>query len=201
MKTVGVILAGGEGRRLGGGKPLRLLAGRPLIEHAIDRLRPQVDALWLSGPDGNAAFERFGLRMVADAAGGPTHAGPLAGIVSSLEAAAGFDLAAFAPCDMPFLPLDLVARLSNILSESPSAAGIVLSAHGRLHPTVGLWRPAAFSRLSSFFAEGGRALHEAARFAGAATFDAERAGWPDTAAFNVNSMEDLEEAEARMAEP
>ncbi|MEI7607417.1 MAG: NTP transferase domain-containing protein [Rhodospirillaceae bacterium] len=74
-----MVLAGGRGRRIGGGKPARLLAGRPLLEHVLARLRPQVPRLLVSGPAEDEALKHPGLSVIADA--GPGGRGPLAGLL------------------------------------------------------------------------------------------------------------------------
>src|SRR5690242_7248093 len=105
MPVVGVVLAGGAGSRMGGNKPSRLLAGKALIEHALDRLGPQVAATWISARGDLDQIAGHGLPIVRDR--DPTSpGGALAGIVSALaEAGArGFDLVATVPCDAPFLP-------------------------------------------------------------------------------------------------
>ena len=85
--TLGMVLAGGLARRMGGGdKPLRLLAGRPMLDHALDRLSPQVAAVVLNANGDPARFAAYGLPVVAD--GLPDHPGPLAGILAALDWAA-----------------------------------------------------------------------------------------------------------------
>ncbi|MDA0998703.1 MAG: molybdenum cofactor guanylyltransferase MobA [Proteobacteria bacterium] len=138
---VGVLLAGGLARRMGGGdKPLRELAGRPILEHVIDRAKPQVETLILNANGDPARFERYGLPVVADVIDG--YQGPLAGILSGLEWAAAnvpgaTHVVSFAT-DAPFLPGDLVERLRH----GARAAGKPLAcaqSGGRTHPVFGLW--------------------------------------------------------------
>jgi hypothetical protein len=84
VNIIGVLLAGGLARRMGGGdKPLRLLAGRPLLEHVIERLRPQVAGLVLNANGDPARFAAYGLPIVADSV--PDYAGPLAGVLAGLD--------------------------------------------------------------------------------------------------------------------
>src|SRR5436190_5992522 len=114
MNIVGLLLAGGLSRRMGGGdKALRLLGGRTLLDHVIDRLRPQVAALVLNANGDPARFARFGLPVVADSV--PDFAGPLAGILAGLDWTAAnrpdCPLVVSLATDAPFLPPDLVARL------------------------------------------------------------------------------------------
>lgn len=140
-EVVGVLLAGGQSRRMGGGdKCLRPLGGRPLLAHVIERARPQVSALVLNANGDPARFAEFGLPVVHDTVEG--FAGPLAGVLTGLEWAAATApdahwVATFAT-DAPFLPLDLVARLSS--SVSNAAADMACATSGqRDHPVFGLW--------------------------------------------------------------
>jgi molybdenum cofactor guanylyltransferase len=141
VKIVGVLLAGGQSRRMGGGdKALRLLAGQSLLDHVIDRVRPQVDELVLNANGDPSRFARFGLPVVADSIA--DFAGPLAGILAGLDwtAANRSDCAfvASVATDAPFLPADLVARL--IEGMSAAGADLACAASGdQPHPVIGLW--------------------------------------------------------------
>ena len=140
--TVGLLLAGGRARRMGGGdKCLRTLAGATLLERAIDRARPQVGHLLLNANGDPARFADFGLEVVADVIEG--FAGPLAGVLSGMawmarHRPAGRWLATFAT-DAPFFPRDLVARMRRAAEEGDADAVRAASA-GRAHPVFGLWR-------------------------------------------------------------
>ncbi len=139
--VLGVLLAGGRARRMGGGdKGFRRLAGRPLMDHVVDRARPQVTRLLINAGGDAARFDAYGLPVAADVVDG--FAGPLAGVLTGLEwaAAQAPDLpwvATFAT-DAPFLPTDLVERL---LAAALSAASDLACAtsQGRAHPVFGLW--------------------------------------------------------------
>jgi molybdenum cofactor guanylyltransferase len=140
VRIAGVVLAGGQSRRMGGGdKCLRPLLGMPILAHIIARARPQVAALGLNANGGAARFAGFGLPVVADSV--PGFAGPLAGVLAGLDWAAALQpdcshVATFAG-DAPFLPPDLVARLAGALADgSDLAAACSL---GRAHPVFGLW--------------------------------------------------------------
>jgi molybdopterin-guanine dinucleotide biosynthesis protein A len=141
VSIVGLLLAGGLSRRMGGGdKTLRLLGGRTLLDHVIDRMRPQVAALVLNANGDPARFARFGLPVVADSVA--DFAGPLAGILAGLDWAAAnrpdCALVVSLATDAPFLPADLVARLV----EGMKAAGAELAcaaSGGQPHPVIGLW--------------------------------------------------------------
>jgi molybdenum cofactor guanylyltransferase len=141
MKIAGIVLAGGQSRRMGGGdKCLRLLGGRPILAHIIDRARPQVVALALNANGGPTRFAQFGLPVVADSI--PDFAGPLAGVLAGLDWAAMSvsqcsHVVSFAG-DAPFLPLDLVDRFVSALGDGRSNLVCAMSA-GQIHPVFGLW--------------------------------------------------------------
>jgi molybdenum cofactor guanylyltransferase len=135
---IGVILAGGDSRRMAGGdKCLSPLGGRPLLAHVIERLAPQVDSLVLSANGNPARFASFGLPVLADAGGEPL--GPLAGILAGMrwaEKEPARRLIATVPADAPFFPRDLVVRLAERLGDAEVA---IARSGGQLHPVVGLW--------------------------------------------------------------
>ena len=109
-KVAGLILAGGQGSRMGGvDKGLVELDGRPLVAHVIERLGPQVDTLIINANRNAEAYAGFGLPVLADRSGG--FVGPLAGLDAALAAPAGRALDRHLPLRFPFLPLDLVGRL------------------------------------------------------------------------------------------
>jgi molybdopterin-guanine dinucleotide biosynthesis protein A len=144
--TSGVILAGGRSRRLGGGpKALRALDDRTLLDHVIERFRPQVGALRLSVERQSDDFLRFGLSQLSDPV--PGFHGPLGGLLASLEAAGdAVTFVALAPCDAPFLPRDLVARLRQRASKA-GAEAVVARYGGVAQPTFSLWRRTLLDRL------------------------------------------------------
>ena len=123
MKVVGLLLAGGQSRRMGGGdKALRLLGGISLLDRVIARLRPQVEALVLNANGDPARFAGFGLPVVADSV--PDFAGPLAGVLAGLDWAAAHrpdcEFVVSVATDAPFLPHDLVARLVRGAQTRPA---------------------------------------------------------------------------------
>jgi molybdenum cofactor guanylyltransferase len=141
VNVVGLLLAGGLSRRMGGGdKALRQLGGRTLLHHVIDRLQPQVAALVLNANGDPARFAGFGLPVVPDSV--PDFAGPLAGILAGLDWAAAHrpdcPLVVSAPTDAPFLPRDLAARLLAGM-EAAQADLACAASGGQPHPVVGLW--------------------------------------------------------------
>ena len=156
-RIAGVILAGGQARRMGGAdKALVDLAGRPLLAHALERFAPQVAPLILSANGDPARFAAFGLPVVADAS--PDQAGPLAGLAAAAAwlAAHRPEIAFFASVavDSPRLPLDLVARLKAALDASPRALSAVATSEGRVHPVAGLHRRVGFDELTRDLAAG-----------------------------------------------
>jgi len=137
---VGVILAGGLARRMGGGdKSLLGLAGRPILAHVIDRARPQCADLILNANGDPSRFTAYGLPVAGDVISG--HAGPLAGVLTGMEwAKAHTDngwivtLAA----DTPFFPADLVTRMQAALAREDAELACAASG-GRTSPVFGLW--------------------------------------------------------------
>jgi molybdopterin-guanine dinucleotide biosynthesis protein A len=141
VKVIGLLLAGGQSRRMGGGdKTLRVLGGVSLLERVIERLRPQVDALVLNANGDPARFAEFALPVVADSV--PDFGGPLAGVLAGLDWAAvhrpDSTFIASVATDAPFLPADLVARLTTARNAAGADLACASSA-GRTHPVFGLW--------------------------------------------------------------
>ncbi|WP_112311188.1 molybdenum cofactor guanylyltransferase MobA [Pseudogemmobacter bohemicus] len=190
MRVFAVILAGGQGRRMGGAdKALLQLHGRPLITHVIGRLQPQAARLMISANGDAARFAFTGLDVLPD----ETAPGPLAGILAGLRAAqtGGADALVSNPVDAPFLPPDLVSRL---LTAGPGPA--FARAGGRDHNATAFWPVALADPLAEFLASG--AKPKIADFA--ARHGAQPVDFPDAAAFdNLNTPEDLARAEARTA--
>ena len=141
MRVVGLLLAGGQSRRMGGGdKALRPLGGISLLDRVIERLRPQVEAMVLNANGDPARFARFALPVVADSV--PGFAGPLAGVIAGLDWAAverpDCPYVVSVATDAPFLPADLVARLAEGI-EGAGADLACAASGGRAHPVFGLW--------------------------------------------------------------
>jgi molybdopterin-guanine dinucleotide biosynthesis protein A len=139
--VTGVLLAGGQSRRMGGGdKGLLELAGRPMLGHVICRLGAQVGAMVINANGDASRFAAFGLPVVPDTIGG--FVGPLAGVLAGMRWAAAHAPDArwivTAAGDAPLLPGDLVARLTAAVASRPGAIALAQS-HGELHPVIGLW--------------------------------------------------------------
>jgi molybdopterin-guanine dinucleotide biosynthesis protein A len=134
----GGILAGGRSSRMGGRhKALLEVRGKPLLQHVIDRLQPQVSSLSLSVERAGAPLAMFGLPQVADAR--PGFRGPLGGLLALLEALpADAEHLLLVPCDAPLLPLDLGRRLAERLAAGGLPACLVRY-DGELQPTFSLW--------------------------------------------------------------
>jgi molybdopterin-guanine dinucleotide biosynthesis protein A len=140
-KVAGVLLAGGQSRRMGGGdKCLRMLGTRTILDHILERVRPQVSSLVLNANGDPTRFNGFGLPVAQDSVEG--FAGPLAGVLAGLDWAAEHApdcewLASFAT-DAPFQPPDLVERLLGAV-QSEGADLACAASEGRHHPVFGLW--------------------------------------------------------------
>ncbi len=139
--TLGLILAGGLARRMGGGdKPMREIVGRTMLDHVIERLSGQCDGLILNANGDPTRFAAFRLPVVADTIDG--YPGPLAGMLAALEWAAQnrplIRWVLSAPGDCPFLPRDLVERLQQARQNEDAQLAVAASG-GRSHPVIGLW--------------------------------------------------------------
>jgi molybdopterin-guanine dinucleotide biosynthesis protein A len=155
MGITGIILAGGMGRRMGGvDKGLVELDGKPMVAHALARLSPQVDAVLINANQNQDRYAALGCPVVADAVGG--FAGPLAGLHAGMTAAET-PLVVTVPCDSPFLPLDLVARLAAAL-ERDDAQLAVARTFDQPHPVFALVRRDVLPHLASFLQDGGRKI-------------------------------------------
>lgn len=206
---VGVVLAGGEGRRMGPGvvKPLRSLAGRPLVAHVVERLRPQVMDLVVVTNDRAPAFRALKVAVIADppdiqraAKREGRRLGPLAGILAGMEWSlahhphAGWVLTT--PADVPFLPLDLTVRLCGLMHVPEP--DVLMVRHGRRREhTVAVWSVKLAADLRRAVLEEG--LRRVEDFAKRHRF-AELV-WPGGGAsfLNVNTPADLGKAKARLA--
>lgn len=138
---LGVLMAGGGSRRMGGGdKCLRDLGGKPILAHIVERVAPQVDRLILNAGGDSARFARFGLPVVPDSLAG--QAGPLAGVLTGLEWArdnfTGCSWVASFACDAPFVPENLVEILAAAVAGEGADMACAASG-GRTHPVFGLW--------------------------------------------------------------
>jgi molybdopterin-guanine dinucleotide biosynthesis protein A len=155
MKITGVVLAGGQGSRMGGvDKGLQEFRGKPMVAHALERLAPQVDEILINANRNAQAYARFGHRVIADEIEG--FAGPLAGFERGLAHATS-ELVVTVPCDSPFLPRDLVARLRENL-ERDNAEIAVAKTGEQAHPVFCLMRRGVHESLRAFLASGQRKI-------------------------------------------
>ena len=187
----GVILAGGRGSRLGGvDKGLVPLRGRPLIEHVISILRPQVGRLVISANRNRETYAAYGVPVIADAIG--DYHGPLAGILSALRAA-DTPFVLCAPCDTPVLPSDLAERLIAALARERAQIAVA-TCGARMQPVFALVHRALARPLQDYLVGGGREAGEWMRRQNAALADfSDAAG----AFVNINTPQELLAAEGR----
>jgi molybdopterin-guanine dinucleotide biosynthesis protein A len=181
----GVVLAGGLGRRMGGvDKGLRALRGKPMVAWVVERFAPQVGELLINANQNVDAYGQFGHRVIPDVIGG--FAGPLAGLHAGLTAAA-HPLVATVPCDSPFLPPDLVARLRAALEINQAQLAVAITGT-QPHPVFCLCRRDVLPHLEQFLAAGGRKID-----AWYATLQVVEVAFNDNAAAfsNINSLQEL----------
>jgi molybdenum cofactor guanylyltransferase len=154
-QITGLILAGGRGRRMGGeDKGLLPIAGRPAVEYAIERLGPQVDHLIINANRNLPTYRSYGYEVVADEVA--DFAGPLAGVAAGMQAAdTGYLLTA--PCDCPWLPLDLASRLLAAKSARNADLATVETGDG-LQPVFSLLETDILDSLMNYLGQGGRKI-------------------------------------------
>jgi molybdopterin-guanine dinucleotide biosynthesis protein A len=196
---VGVILAGGRSRRMGGGdKSLRALGGRTMLAHVVVSLAPQVGCMIINANGDAARFETLGLPVVADAP--QDFAGPLGGILAGMRWAVAnirhVSRIVTVPADAPFIPADLVMRLVAA-SDAADGAIAVAQSTGVLHHATALWPVALADALASAVDRGEREVGSWAARQGsvAVPFDLVRInGKTLDPFFNVNTPDDFLEA-------
>lgn len=208
-RPLGVILAGGQATRMGGGdKGLLPLGEDTLLDRVIDRLSPQVDAIALNANGDPARFDAFGLPVVPDSIDG--FPGPLAGVLAGLDWAAGkgAETIVTVAADTPFFPTDLVAHLQDVADGMDHPLVLAATPRGQektksmsksgliRHPTFGLWPVALRDDLRSALEEGiSKVVIWTERHGGREAVFPTDAGDPF---FNVNTPEDLETARAML---
>lgn len=185
MKITALILAGGRGSRMGEvDKGLQLFRGKPMVAHVLERLAPQADEIIINANRNLEQYEKFGHRVVADAIDG--FAGPLAGLHVGMSHAS-HPLVATAPCDSPFLPLDLIARLRTAL-ENENADLAVAKTFDQAHPVFCLTKRELAPHLRAFLESGQRKIDK--WYSGLkvveVNFDDEEAAFA-----NINTLEEL----------
>jgi molybdenum cofactor guanylyltransferase len=200
--VLGVLLAGGRARRMGGGdKCLRPLGDRTILAHVIERARPQVSGLLLNAHGDPARFSGFGLPVAADVVEG--FAGPLAGVLTGMTWARAnrpdLPWVATIATDTPFFPRDLVALLLAAV-EREGADLACAASHGRAHPVFGLWpvRVAADLRRAMLEEQIRKVDVWTARYR---LIEVAFPADPTDPFFNANRPEDLAEAERLLNTP
>jgi molybdopterin-guanine dinucleotide biosynthesis protein A len=186
-----VVLAGGEGTRIGGAKPLRWLAGQRLIDRALEASRSWSSTIAVAVRQ-ESQVEKVDATLIGD---DPNVEGPLGGLVAGLRFArnAQSEFLLTIPADMPFLPGDLPEKLRGAIADLGSA---LASSGGHLHPVCGLWRTSSVASVPAYVSSGRRSLRGFAGLIGWAEVE-----WVETPIdpfFNVNNAEDLAEAEKRL---
>jgi molybdopterin-guanine dinucleotide biosynthesis protein A len=198
--TIGLILAGGLARRMGGGDKARIrIGGKSILERVIARMAPQCEQIILNANGDPARFSDTRLPVVSDSV--PDFAGPLAGILAGLDwAAANAPTAGYmasVPGDCPFLPQDVIARLHQARDDTGRPLACAGSREWR-HPVVGLWPLSLREDLRhALVTEGIRKIEDWTSRHGVAV--AEWPAVPFDPFFNVNTPEDVAVAERIVA--
>ena len=187
-EIAGIVLAGGQSRRMGGGdKGLLDLGGRPVIAHVIERLGC---ARAISANGDPARFARFGLPVLPDSV--PDWPGPLAGVLAGMDWAAGQGIARIltAAADTPFFPRDLGTRLAA------AKAPVVMATDGGDHPAFAMWDVALRDDLRAALHSGTRRMRNWMDARGALRVEIPG----EDPFFNINTPADLDAARRRLAE-
>lgn len=193
MRITGLILAGGQGARMDhADKGLQLFSGKPMVQHVLSRLKPQVDGIIINANRNLDTYRSLGEPVWEDAM--PDFAGPLAGLQTGLLHCTT-PLLATTPCDAPFLPSDLVARLQAALTTSGADIAVAVCGEGeqrRTHPVFSLLKATLLPHLTTFLGDGGRKVS-----AWQACHKVIDVQFDDAAAFrNINTLDDLQRFEA-----
>lgn len=192
-EVTGLLLAGGRATRMGGrDKGLIDLAGRPLASHVLAALTPQVDALLINANRHEEEYAALGAAVVRDPLAG--FLGPLAGVLAGLEAAST-PLVATLPCDSPFVPADMVARMRSVRERA--GAEIAVAHDGeRRQPVFMLLRTDLAPDLRAWLEQGGRKID--AWYEGHTMADVDFSDAPDTF-ININTPDERDAAAERLA--
>ena len=188
-KITGLILAGGRGSRMGSvDKGLQFFKGKPMVAHVLTRIQPQVDEILINANRSIEDYEKFGYRVIADAIDG--FAGPLAGLHIGMTHAT-HPLVATVPCDSPFLPLDLIARLTAAL-HAADAELAVAKTFDQPHPVFCLVKTSLAPHLQAFLESGQRKIDKwtATLKIVEVQFDDEEAAFS-----NINTIDELKSFE------
>jgi molybdopterin-guanine dinucleotide biosynthesis protein A len=189
LSVTGVILSGGRGTRMGGmDKGLLPFRGRSLVEWVLDVIEPQVAEVLISANQNLDRYLALGHPVLTDRVTG--FAGPLAGLHAGLCLARS-DLVIMVPCDSPFLPADLVQRMTRALLNSEADVAVARTGDQR-HPVFCLCRASVLSNLTAFLEAGGRKVDAwyAALNVCEVAFDDHAGGL-----LNINTLEQLQALE------
>jgi len=199
--VLGVLLAGGLARRMGGGdKGLSMLGGKPMMSRIIERARPQVSTLIINANGDGGRFADYGLDVVPDVIG--DFAGPLAGVLTGLEWTAEHApetewVATFAT-DAPFVPADLVGRFLAAVKRDNAEMACAAS-NGRAHPVFGLWSVALAGDLRRAMEE--EDMRKIDRWTARYNLiEVDFSALPFDPFFNINDKDNLAEAERLLAD-
>lgn len=188
-KITGLILAGGRGSRMGSvDKGLQFFKAKPMVAHVLDRFAPQVDEILINANRSIDEYTAFGHRVIPDAIDG--FAGPLAGLHIGMTHAT-HPLVATVPCDSPFLPLDLIARLTAAMRQSDADLAVAKT-FDQPHPVFCLVKTSLAPHLHAFLESGQRKIDK-----WYATLNVVEVAFDDQeAAFsNINTVEELKSFE------
>lgn len=193
-EITGLILAGGKGTRMGHvDKGLQPLRGYPMIMHAITRLAPQVGPMLINANQNLDVYRAMGYPVLPDVIEG--FAGPLAGMHAGfMHCLTPYMLSV--PCDSPFLPIDLAARLGQALSDGHADVAVAISL-GQIHPVFALMRTTVAPHLTTFLANGGRKIDS--WYSSLTQVEVNFDDQPD-AFRNINTRDELHASEASLKE-
>ncbi len=198
MKIAGIVLAGGLSRRMEGReKSLMPICGKSSLERVVERFEPQVEKLAINANGDASRFAGLGLPVLADTVEG--NVGPLAGVLTGMAWAAreGYSHVASVATDTPFFPTDFVSRLAEKLTDNDIAMAF---SNGRIHPVFGIWPVALAEPLRAFLVDEDKRkiLGFAQRYPLAEVdFSTDGSDENHDPFFNINTPEDLREADAR----
>lgn len=193
QQVTGLILAGGRGTRMGTvDKGLQMFRGAPMALHVLMRLSPQVGSLMINANQNLAPYEAFGVPVWPDQLQG--YAGPLAGMQTGLTFCET-EYMVTAPCDSPFLPSDLVAKLGQAIENQQADLAVAVTGEGenrQAHPVFCLMRTTLLDHLTEFLKGGGRKID-----AWYGALKVAEVAFPDEDAFrNINTLDELKRFEA-----
>ena len=188
-KITGLILAGGRGSRMGNvDKGLQPFKGKPMVAHVLARFQPQVDEVLINANRSIDEYAALGHRVIPDAING--FAGPLAGLHIGMTHAA-HPLVATTPCDSPFLPLDLIARLAAAMQKEDADLAVAKT-FDQPHPVFCLVKTSLSPHLQAFLESGQRKIDKwyATLYVVEVAFDDQEAAFS-----NINTVEELKSFE------